>query len=133
MPAVVAPLLAISFGEFLWSLLIIYFMIIFFVILFQVIIDVFQSPDLTGWGKAGWTILIFVVPLIGLLAYVIARGDNMHRRRAQAASDSQQAFDDYVRDVAGGTAAEIAEAKKLLDAGAISDDEFQAIKQKALA
>ena len=61
----------ISFGEFLWSLLIIFFMIIFFIILFTVIVDIFRSDDLGGWGKAGWAFFIIVLPFLGLFIYLI--------------------------------------------------------------
>ena len=126
------PLLAISFGEFLWSLLIIFFMVTFFVILFNVVVDVFRSADMSGGAKALWLIFIIVLPFIGLLAYLVVRGDDMHRRQAKAAADTQDAFDDYVRSVAGGPAAEIESAKRLLDAGSISQEEFERLKAKAL-
>lgn len=122
----------ISFGEFLWSLLIIYVMIAFFVVLFHVLVDVFRSHDLSGGTKALWLIFIIVLPFIGLLAYLIVRGDGMRNRDVAAVQESQQQFDTYVKSVAGGPANEIAQAKSLLDSGAISQEEFDAIKAKAL-
>jgi hypothetical protein len=122
----------ISFGEFLWSLLIIFFMIAFFVILFHVLIDVFRSHDLSGVAKAVWLIFIIILPFIGLLVYLIVRGDGMRHRDIAAVQESQQQFDTYVKSVAGGPANEIAQAKSLLDSGAISQEEFDAIKAKAL-
>jgi hypothetical protein len=122
----------ISFGEFLWSLLIIFFMIVFFVILFHVLIDIFRSHDLSGWEKALWVVFIIILPFLGLLVYLIARGDEMRDREIAAAQDSQRQFDTYVQSVAGGPANEIAQAKSLLDAGAISQEEYDAIKAKAL-
>jgi type VI protein secretion system component VasK len=127
------PLLAITFGEFLWSLLIIFFMVMFFVILFHVVIDVFRSDDLSGWAKALWIIFIIILPFIGLLVYVIARGDSMTRRDLEDAQAQQDAADAYIRDVAGGSAAEVAKAKELLDSGAITEEEYQAMKAKALS
>ena len=126
--------LDISFGEFLWSLVIIFFMIVFFVILFQVLIDLFRSPDLSGWAKAGWTLFIIILPFLGLLIYLIVRGQGMSERAQQDAVESQQAFDDYVRTTAGSgdSAAQIANAKKLLDEGTISQEEFDRLKAKAL-
>ena len=126
--------LDISFGEFLWSLVIIFFMIVFFVILFQVIFDLFRDRELSGWAKAGWLIFIVVLPYLGLFVYLIVRGRGMAERSARVQVESQQAFDDYVRETAGGggPATEIANAKKLLDDGAISQEEFDAIKAKAL-
>ena len=122
----------ISFGEFLWSLLIIFFMIVFFVILFHVLIDLFRSHDLSGWAKALWVLFIIILPFLGLLVYLIVRGEGMRSRDIAAAQDSQQQFDSYVKSVAGGPANEIAQAKSLLDSGAISQEEFDAIKAKAL-
>jgi preprotein translocase subunit YajC len=126
--------LDISFGEFLWSLVIIFFMIVFFVILFQVIFDLFRDHELSGWAKAGWLIFIVVLPYLGLFVYLIVRGKGMAQRSAREQVQSQQAFDDYVRTTAGtgGPATEIANAKKLLDDGTISQEEFDAIKRKAL-
>jgi predicted PurR-regulated permease PerM len=131
--SVVGPLLAISFGEFLWSLLIIFFMVAFFVILFNVVIDVFRSHDLSGWSKALWVIFIVLLPFIGLLVYLIARGDKMAHRQARDAAEYQAATDAYIRDVAGGSAAQIEKAKELLDAGTITQDEFDTIKKQALS
>ncbi len=124
----------IGFGEFLWSLLIIFFMITFFMILFNVVLDVFRSQDLSGGSKALWLIVVVIFPFVGLFIYLVVRGNQMHARQAQAMADSQAAVDDYVRQVAGGgSATEIAKAKELLDAGSINQAEFDAIKQKALS
>jgi Short C-terminal domain/Phospholipase_D-nuclease N-terminal len=126
--------LDISFGEFLWSLLIIFFMIVFFVILFQVVFDLFRDHELSGWAKAGWLIFIIVLPFLGLFIYLIVRGKGMAERSAREQVQAKQEFDAYVRETAGGggPATEIANAKKLLDEGAISQEEFEAIKRKAL-
>ena len=126
--------LDVSFGQFLWSLLIIFFMIIFFVILFQVIFDLFRDHSLSGWAKAAWVLFIIVLPFLGILVYLIARGPSMAERAAKDQAASKQAFDDYVRQTAGGqgAAGEIASAKALLDQGAITQEEFDALKAKAL-
>jgi uncharacterized membrane protein len=126
--------LDISFGEFLWSLVIIFFMIVFFVILFQVVFDLFRDHELSGWAKAGWLILIIVLPYLGLFIYLIVRGKGMAQRSAKQQIEAKQEFDTYVRETAGGggSTAEIANAKKLLDDGAISQEEFEAIKRKSL-
>ncbi len=125
----------ISFGEFLLSLLIIFFMIVFFIILFHVIFDLFRSKDLSGWAKFAWALFIIVLPFIGLFVYVIVRGVGMTERQMASATESQQAFDQYVRETAGsgGAASEISKARELLDSGAISQDEFEALKKKALS
>ncbi|HSJ73753.1 MAG TPA: SHOCT domain-containing protein [Miltoncostaeaceae bacterium] len=127
--------LDISFGEFLWSLVIIFFMIVFFVILFQVVFDLFRDHELSGWAKAGWLIFIIVLPFLGLFVYLIVRGKGMAQRSAREQVEAKQQFDAYVRETAGGgggAATEIANAKKLLDEGTISQEEFDAIKRKAL-
>ena len=125
--------LDISFGEFLWSLLIIFFMIVYFVILFQVVFDLFRDHELSGWAKAGWLIFIIVLPFLGLFVYLIVRGQGMAERSAKEQVQAQQEFDQYVRETAGGgPTQEIANAKKLLDEGTISQEEFDAIKRKAL-
>src|SRR5262245_52095295 len=126
--------LEISFGDFLWSLVIIFFMIIFFVILFQVLIDLFRSQDLSGWAKAGWTLFIIILPFLGLLVYLIVRGKGMSDRAMKDQAEAQAQFDDYVRTTAsaGDSATQIANAKKLLDEGTISQQEFDQLKAKAL-
>jgi hypothetical protein len=125
--------LEISFGDFLWSLVIIFFMIVFFVILFQVLIDLFRSHDLGGWAKAGWVLFIIILPFLGLLVYLIVRGKGMAERARKDQIEAQQQFDDYVRTTAGGdSASQIANAKKLLDEGTISQEEFDQLKAKAL-
>lgn len=128
--------LDISFGEFLWSLLIIFFMIVFFVILFQVVFDLFRDHELSGWAKAGWLIFIVVLPYLGLFVYLIARGRGMAERTVKQQAEGKKAFDDYVRTTAGGgggPASEIAQAKSLLDSGAITQAEFDALKAKTLS
>lgn len=126
----------ISFGEFLWSLVIIFFMIIFFIIMFTVIVDIFRSDDLGGWGKAGWALFIIVLPFLGIFIYLIVRGKGMSERQVAEQAAAQKRFDQYVKDVGGGasTAADqIHRAKELLDAGAIDQAEFDALKKKALS
>jgi hypothetical protein len=126
-------LLFADLGDVLWSLLIIFFMIIYFMMLFQVIFDVFRRRDASGFKKAAWLIFLLVVPLVGLLAYLIVNADDMASRNIKAVEASQQAFDDRVREVAaGGASAEIAKAKDLLDSGAISQAEYDQLKAKAL-
>jgi hypothetical protein len=126
--------LDISFGEFLWSLVIIFFMIVYFVILFQVVFDLFRDHELSGWAKAGWLLFIIVLPFLGLFVYLIVRGQGMAERSAKDQADAKQEFDTYVRETAGsGPTTEIANAKQLLDEGTISQEEFDAIKRKALS
>jgi hypothetical protein len=126
----------VDFGEFLWSLFVIYFMIIYFIMLFRVIFDVFRDSTLSGWAKAGWLIFILIVPLIALIVYVIVRGPSMAERDRKDVSAAQEAQDDYIRQVAGSGESpteQIARAHQLLSSGAISQQEFDAIKAKALS
>ena len=78
-------------------------------------------------------ILVIVLPFLGVLIYLIVNHDGMAKRNAKQAEAQKAQFDEYVRDTAGGSAGEIAKAKELLDSGAISQDEFDQIKRKALA
>jgi predicted PurR-regulated permease PerM len=125
----------LSLGDFLWSLLVIFFMVIYFMMLFQVIVDIFRRHDASGGKKALWLIFLLCVPLVGLLAYMITNSESMAQRNVQSAQQSQAEFDSYVQNVAGsgGSTAEIAKAKELLDSGAINQSEFEALKAKALA
>ena len=124
------------FLDILWTTLIFFAWVIFIWIAITVLIDVFRRKDLSGWGKAGWTIFIVILPWIGVLVYLIVNHDGMAERRYQDAATQQKQFDEYVRQTAGtggGAAAEIEKAKQLLDSGTITQQEFDAIKAKALA
>ena len=119
----------------LWSMLVFFLWISWFILLFHVIGDVFRRRDASGWNKTIWLIFLLFVPFLGTFAYLIVNGDDMARRNAEAAAAAKGEMDEYVRSVAGsgGAAAEIERAKGLLDSGAISQEEFAAIKAKALA
>jgi hypothetical protein len=124
------------FLQVLWSILIFFAWVIFIWIAITALIDIFRRSDLSGWAKAAWTVFIVLIPWIGVLVYLIANHDGMAERRYKDASDQQAQFDQYVRTAAGtggGAASQIAEAKKLLDEGTITQAEFDAIKAKALA
>jgi hypothetical protein len=123
------------FLDILWSMLVFFGFVIWVWILFTVLGDIFRRHDISGWGKAAWTVLLIVLPLLGTLIYLIGNSHGMAERSAQQASEAQAQFDGYVRNAAGsgGAAAEIERAKQLLDSGAITQAEFDAIKQKALA
>jgi Short C-terminal domain/Phospholipase_D-nuclease N-terminal len=123
------------FLDVLWTMLIFFLWIMWFWLLIKVFADVFRRRDLSGWGKTGWLILVIFLPFLGVFIYLISQGDQMAQRDLDAARASQAQFDQYVQDVAGssGPAGEIERAKALLDSGAITQAEFEAIKQKALA
>jgi ABC-type multidrug transport system fused ATPase/permease subunit len=125
-----------NLGDFLWSLLVIFFMVVYFIMLFHVIGDVFRRHDATGGKKALWLLFLLFFPLLGLLAYMITNSQSMTSRDVASAKKLQESFDEYVRNVAGssggGAAAEIAQAKQLLDSGAIDQGEYETLKAKAL-
>jgi predicted PurR-regulated permease PerM len=127
-------MLATSFATFLWSLIVIFFMVVYFMMLFSVIVDVFRRHDIHGGKKALWLLFILVAPLVGLLAYLIVNGHGIAERQAKDVQRSQDQFDQYVKTVAAGSgsADQIAKAKELLDAGTITQAEFDQIKPKAL-
>jgi hypothetical protein len=104
-------------------------------LLFRVIMDIFRSRDLGGWGKAGWLVFVIVLPFLGVLVYLIARGGKMHERDARQAQAQDEAFRSYVRDAAqdgGGTADELAKLADLHDHGVINDADYEAGKEKVL-
>ena len=123
------------FLNLLWDMLIFFAWVIFIWIAITVLIDVFRRHDLSGWSKAAWTVLIVLLPWLGVLIYLIINHAGMAERRDREAASTQAQFDQYVRSTAGsgGAAGEIEKAKKLLDDGTISRDEFDAIKAKALS
>jgi hypothetical protein len=123
------------FLDVLWTMLVFFGFVIWLWLLFTVVGDLFRRHDVSGWGKAGWIIVLVFLPYLGVLIYMIANAKGMAERSAQAARAQQSQLDDYVRSVAdsGGAAGEIERAKKLLDSGAINQAEFDAIKQKALS
>src|SRR6187551_1065324 len=121
------------FIDVLWSMIIFFFWVIWIWIVITVLIDVFRRDDIGGWGKAAWVIFVVILPWLGVLVYLIVEHDGMRERSVKQAQAQRREFDDYVRDTAGGgTAGEIAKAKELLDAGTITQQEFEALKAKAL-
>lgn len=122
------------FLEVLWTMLVFFLWVSWFVLLFRVVGDVFRRHDIGGGKKTLWLIFLVFVPFIGVFSYLIANADDMARRNVQEVQAAQTQFDDYVRSVGGsGAAGEIESAKRLLDSGAITQTEYDAIKQRALA
>jgi len=124
-------------GSFLLALFEFFLFFAWFMCLFWVLSDIFRSKDLGGGGKTLWVIAVIIVPWLGVLIYVIARGHGMQDRQLEQAKEVQQAQAAYIQSVAGASSgsatAEIADAKSLLDSGAITQAEFDQIKAKALA
>jgi uncharacterized membrane protein YcjF (UPF0283 family) len=119
----------------IWTMLVFFGLVIWLRLLFTVFADLFSRHDISGWGKAGWSVFAIVLPFVGVLVYLGTQGEQMAERSAKRAQAAQAQADDYVRSVAGSTegpAAEIEKAKQLLDSGAINQAEFDAIKAKAV-
>ena len=103
---------------------------------FSCVFDMFGDSTLSGWGKAGWALVLIFLPWLGALIYLIARGRSMQDRKMAAVAEQQDAQKKYIQQVAGKTttpAGQIADAKSLLDSGAINEAEFNSLKEKALA
>lgn len=127
-------MLATSFGDILWLIIISFFFITYLMMLFSVIGDIFRNHEMGGVAKAIWLVLLFALPLLTLLVYVIMNGAGMAKRSMKEQQDAKAAFDDYVRQAAGtgGAASELANAKSLLDSGAITADEYAKLKAKII-
>jgi hypothetical protein len=122
------------FLDVLWTILIFFLWVGWFMLLFHVLGDVFRRRDISGWSKTLWLIVLLFVPFLGVFVYLIANSDEMAQRNAEQVAAAQGEMDSYVRSVAGssGAAGEIEQAKGLLDSGAINQQEYDAIKAKAL-
>ena len=123
------------FLDVLWTMFVIFAWVIWFWLLITIFSDVFRRRDIGGWAKTGWLVFVIVLPFLGVFTYLIVNHDEMAERNEKQLRAQRAQVDDYVRSVAGGggAAAEIEKAKSLLDAGAINQSEFDAIKSKALA
>ena len=111
-----------------------FFFIAYLIVLFQVIVDLFRDSEMGGGAKVLWIIGLIFLPLLTALIYVLARGRGMSERQRAAVRSAKSDTEAYIRDVAGKSPADqIADAKKLLDAGIITSDEFTRLKTKALA
>ena len=126
------------FLDVMWTMVIFFVWILWFWLLFTVFADIFRRHDLSGLGKTGWIIFTILLPFLGVFIYLITQNVGMTERNLQRSRAQRDQFDDYVRQTAGGSggggaAAEIDRAKQLLDSGAITQAEFETLKQKALA
>ena len=119
-----------------WTIFEIFAFVIWFWLLFVILTDVFRSSDLSGWGKAGWTIFVIFLPLIGILTYLIVRGRSMQERSARQADQQEKAFRSYVQEAAGSPTSSADQLAKLADLrqrGVITANEFEQEKTKILA
>jgi predicted PurR-regulated permease PerM len=124
-----------SFWDVIWFIIISFAFIAYLMVMFNIVIDLFRDRSVSGWMKAVWIVLLILFPLITALVYLIVRGQGMADRSLSEARQMQSDTDQYIRSVAGSAspADQIAQAKGLLDSGAITQQEFDALKAKALA
>jgi ABC-type multidrug transport system fused ATPase/permease subunit len=117
-----------------WSIFIFFLWVMWIWVLIMVFMDIFRSPDLSGWAKALWFVFVLLIPLIGVLVYLIARGGKMHERAAREAQQQDQQFRAYVQEAAGpqSSADQLAKLADLRDRGVITDGEFEREKAKVL-
>jgi Short C-terminal domain/Phospholipase_D-nuclease N-terminal len=121
------------FLDVLWTMLIFFAWVIWFWLLITVFADIFRRRDIGGGSKVLWCIFVIVLPFLGVFIYLLVEHDGMAERNVKTMQAQQAQVDEHIRSVAGGAAAEIDKAKQLLDSGAITQAEFDTIKQKALA
>ena len=122
------------FLDVLWTMFIFFAWIIWFWLLITIFADIFRRHDISGGKKTLWCIFVILTPFIGVLVYLISQSKGMNERNLQSVKQQRQQTDEYIRSVSGGDAAgQIAQAKSLLDSGAINQQEFDSLKQKALA
>ena len=123
------------FMDILWTMIIFFAWVVWIWMMIAILTDVFRRRDIGGWAKAGWTVFLIVIPFLAALIYLIAEHDGMAERSGKQAAAQQAEFDTYVKSVAAdaGPSGEIDKAKKLLDAGTITQDEFDTLKRKALS
>lgn len=128
------PVADISFGESLLLILEFFLFVAWLVILFEVIGDVFRDHDLSGWGKAAWIFALVFVPFLGVLIYLIARGDGMRKRTLKVQEDAKGQFDSYIREQAHSSPAdELHKLSELKAKGDLSNEEFEQAKARLLA
>jgi hypothetical protein len=122
--------------DLFWAMLWFYLFFIWIWLLISLFSDIFRSEDLGGWGKAGWTIFIIVLPFLGVLVYLIARGKSMQERALKQAADQEKMTRQYIQDVSGASATsaadEIAKLAALRDKGLLTEEEFNAQKAALL-
>lgn len=132
----VAPL-EFGTGQVFWSMLWFFLFFVWIWLLIEVFGDIFRSRDLSGWGKALWTVFVIVLPYLGVFVYLIARGQKMQEHRIEAAQAQDVAMRQYIRDVTtsngnGNGASEITALADLRDRGVITEEQFQQGKAKVL-
>ncbi len=122
-----------TLGDALLTVLEIFFLVLFFWILITIIGDLFRDHEMSGWGKAGWIIVLVLIPFLGALIYLIARGEGMRERAAKEQAEVRRHMDAYIRETASSPADDLHKLSDLKEKGAISDEEFDRAKAKLLA
>lgn len=120
--------------DLFWSMLWFFLFFVWIWLLITIFADIFRS-EISGWGKAGWTLFVIILPFLGVLIYLIANGDDMQTRAVQQASSREQSQREYIQSVSSSSSSadELSRFAALRDSGAITDEEFQAQKAKLLA
>lgn len=120
--------------DLFWSMLWFFLFFVWIWLLITIFADIFRS-EISGWGKAGWTLFVIILPFLGVLIYLIANGDDMQTRAVQQASSREQDQRDYIQSASSSSSSadELSRFAALRDSGAITDEEFQAQKAKLLA
>ena len=125
------------FLDVMWTMAVFFVWILWIWLLFTVFADIFRRHDISGLAKTGWIVFAILLPFLGVFIYLITQNVGMTERSLQRSRAARDRFDDDIRRTAGGSgggaAAEIDSAKQLLDSGAITQAEFETLKQKALA
>lgn len=123
-----------------WTVMWIFLWVMWLILLFRIIVDIFRDHGMNGWVKAAWLLFVLIIPFLGVLVYVIARGKDMGRREIKHAQEQQQALNAYIREAAGtsgtsgkSTTDELARLSDLKAKGDLSEAEFQQAKSKLLA
>jgi len=121
-----------SFWDFFWLVFACFAFAAYIMVLFAILTDLFRDHRTPGWGKAVWVFVLFVLPVIGEVVYLITRGHGMVDRAAAADRHFRQAEEDYIRETTGRSSErDLATAKSLLDSGAITDEEYRALAARA--
>lgn len=122
-----------SFWDIIWFIIVSFAFVAYLMILFNIVTDLFRDKSVSGGMKAVWMLGLVFLPFLVAVIYLIVRGKGMAQRQSERFQDARQAQDEYIRTVAGASPAEeIAKAQQLLDAGTITQDEFAALKAKAV-
>ena len=124
-----------SFWEFLWIVVITYVFVAYLMLFFHIVGDLIRDPDMGGFGKVVWSLFLIFLPFLSTLVYLIARGQGMAERSTRSQQEQREAQEAYIRELSGGATPteQIAQAKSLLDSGAITEQEYHGLKAKAFA